>query len=232
MAAHPEEVRTATAQRTHSLPAGQTLPLAARLKETERAPFELVDLERNAEGRPVKERGRQTLTLPSFSTFEEIPEGRVVPPTGYLLDGAWAARIQPILEAHGIKTFSGKMRLPLPLSHFIESSRKVSSRPFQGVFALDLQGRWSAEPSQGQAAWSVEDLDHGLWVPLTQPRGRVAFYLLDPRSPDGLFHWGAFHSALLRGGWGEAPRFPVLAVGAPLEKFDALTGAPGAMKAE
>ena len=232
MAEHAEAVKAATAVRGHALSAGQALPLAARLKETERGAFDLVALERDAEGRPVRETGRRTLTLPSFASFEDLPEGRVTAPAGYLVDGAWAARVQPVLEAHGIKTFPGKLRLPLPLSHFAESARKLSSRPFQGVFELDLQGRWSPEPPQGQAPWSPEDQDRALWVPLAQPRGRVAFYLLDPRSPDGLFHWGTFHSALLRGGWGEAPRFPLLAVGAPLERFDALTGAPGAMKQE
>lgn len=232
MAAHPEEVRAATAARGRSLPAGQSLPLAARLKETERAPFELVTLERTAEGLPIRETGRTALTLPSYTTFEDVVEGRVVPPAGYLLDGAWAGRIRPVLEAHGIKVFPGTLRLPLPLAHFTESGRKVATRPFQGVFELELQGRWSAERPKGHAPWTPADLDGALWVPLAQPRGRVAFYLLDPRSPDGLFHWGAFHSALLRGGWGEAPRFPVLAVGAPLERFDALVGAPGAMKAE
>ena len=232
MATHAEEVRAATAARTRSLPAGQPLPLAARLKETERAPFELVTLERNAEGLPLREVSRRTLTLPSFGAFEDLPEGRVVPPAGYLLDGAWAARIRPLLEAHGIKVFPGTMRLPLPESHFAESGRKVASRAYQGAFELDLQGRWSLERPKGQAAWTPADLDAALWVPLTQPRGRVAFYLLDPRSPDGLFHWGAFHSAVLRGGWGEAPRFPVLALGAPLERFDALVGTPGAMKSE
>ncbi len=232
MAAHVDEVKAATAIRTHSLPSGVTLPLAARLKETEQAPFELVTLQRNAEGRPERELSRRALTLPSYTTFEDLPEGKVLPPAGYLISASWAGQVRPILEAHGIKVFPGSMRLPLPESHFVESSRKVGARPFQGVFELDLQGRWSPDRPKGQPQWTPGDLDAGLWVPLAQPRGRVAFYLLDPRSPDGLFHWGTFHSALLRGGWGEPARFPLLALGAPLERFDALTGAPGAMKQE
>lgn len=52
-------------------------------------------------------------------------------------------------------------------------------------------------------------------MPLDQPLGRLAFYLLDPRSTDSLVFWGLFHTVLLRGNgmWGEPPRFPILAVG-------------------
>ena len=64
-------------------------------------------------------------------------------------------------------------------------------------------------------AWTTADLDRALYVPLNQPLGRLAFYLLDPRSSDSLVYWGTFHSALIRGDgmWGEPPRFPILAVG-------------------
>ncbi len=232
MAGHAAEVERATAGRRAPLAPGAVLPLAAQLVETERAPFEVVDLERNAQGLPVAEKGRRTVELPSFTTFLDLPEGRVVTPTGFLVDAAWADRVKPLLEAHGIQVLPGTARPDMPPAFFQESGRKVGTRAFQGVFELDLQGRWVAQPPKGPAPWTASDLDRALWVPLAQPRGRVAFYLLDPRSPDSLVHWGVFHSVLLRGGWGEASRFPVVAVGLPEEPAIARQGAPGATKPE
>ncbi|HJV89677.1 MAG TPA: M14 family zinc carboxypeptidase [Holophagaceae bacterium] len=232
MAAHPRDVEHATAMRLQPLHAGDTLPLAAKLVETEKAPFEVVELERNAEGLPIAEKGRHTVTLPSLTTFQDLPEGLVKVPAGFLMDGAWADRLRPLLEAHGVKVLPGTARPALPPAFFTESGRKVAPRAFQGVFELELQGRWTAEAPKGYATWTAADLDRALWVPLDQPRGRVAFYLLDPRSPDSLAHWGLFHSVLLRGGWGEAARFPLVALGHPGDPQPAAQGTPAARKPE
>jgi hypothetical protein len=50
---------------------------------------------------------------------------------------------------------------------------------------------------------------------LNQPLGRLGFYLLDPRSGDGLVYWGYLHAYYARGKgmWGEPPRQPILAIG-------------------
>ncbi|MBI3132233.1 MAG: hypothetical protein HYZ13_13010 [Acidobacteria bacterium] len=232
MASHPRDVEQATAARLQPLRSGDTLPLAARLVETEKAPFEVVELERTAEGQPLAEKGRHTLTLPSLTTFQDLPEGAVQVPAGFLVDGTWAERIRPLLEAHGVRALPGTARPTLPPAFFAESGRKVGSRAFQGVFELDLQGRWTPDAPKGHSPWTAADLDRALWIPLDQPRGRVAFYLLDPRSPDSLVHWGLFHSVLLRGGWGEATRFPIVAVGLPPEARVASTGTPAARKPE
>jgi hypothetical protein len=144
----------------------------------------------------------------------------VAVPSGYLVDGAYASRVKPLLEAHGIRVLPGSHRQG-PVSHFVETGRSLAKVPFQGIFGLDLQGHWSGqEPHRPmQERWTAADLDHALYVPMDQPNARVAFYLLDPRSPDGFVHWGFFHATLLRndGSWGEPPRFPVAAVGAPSE---------------
>lgn len=193
-----------------------TLPLSAQLKEVERYAFDWVDPIRDAQGRVIGEKGRTRLELPSFVGFE----GRdfVALPAGYLIDPAFGPSLRPLLEAHGLKVQGGSARpTGLPLLYFHESARKVSPSAYQGVFTLELQGAWKAAPSlkKLQLAWSPADLDQALYVPLDQPLGRLAFYLLDPRSTDSLVFWGAFHSALIRGDgmWGEPPRFPILALG-------------------
>jgi hypothetical protein len=192
------------------------LPLSAKLKEVERAPFDWVDALRDEKGRVVGERGRTHLVLPSYVGFEG--QDFVTLPRGYLVDPAFAPSVRPILEAHGLTVLEGRARpRTMPLLRFQESARKLSASAYQGVFTLELQGAWKADvPARKlELPWKAEDLDRALYIPLDQPLGRLAFYLLDPRSTDSLAFWGLFHSALLRGDgmWGEPPRFPILAVG-------------------
>jgi hypothetical protein len=192
------------------------LPLSAKLKQVERYTFDWVDPIRDSKGRLTGEKGRTRLDLPSFVGFEG--QDFVTVPAGYLVDPAFASTVLPMLQAHGLKVMEGRARpRGLTVLHFQETGRKVSSSAYQGVFTLELQGAWRAEPvlKKLQMAWTPADLDHALYIPLDQPLGRLAFYLLDPRSTDSLAYWGTFHSALIRGDgmWGEPPRFPILAVG-------------------
>jgi len=193
-----------------------SLPLSAKLKQVERAAFDWVDPIRDGQGHLVGEKSRTHLVLPSFVGFEG--QDFVTVPAGYLVDPAYAPTVLPLLQAHGLKVLKGSARpRNLATLHFQESGRKVSASAYQGVFTLELQGAWKTEPAPKklQLAWAPEDLDRALYIPLEQPLGRLAFYLLDPRSTDSLAYWGAFHSALIRGDgmWGEPPRFPILAVG-------------------
>lgn len=223
LAARPAEVadarRAAQARWAAAWRAGPpSLPLAAAFREVERRPFDWVEPLRDARGRVVGEKSRTRLVLPAFVAFE----GRdaVVLPRGYLVDAASAGRIRERLAAHGIRMLPGRARpAGETVLHFHERSRDLAKGAYQGVFTLKLQGAWRAEAPEPRAGapWTAEDLDRALWVPLDQPAGRLAFYLLDPRSDDGFVFWGSFHAALVRGDgmWGEAPRFPVLALGRP-----------------
>lgn len=221
MAAHRAEVRgeiqKAQARWTDGWAKGPVaLPLSAKLKEVERAAFDWVDPLRDEQGRLTGEKGRTRLELPSFVGFEG--QDVVTAPAGYLVDPAFAPAVLPLLQAHGLKVLKGSARpRNLAILHFHESSRKLSASAYQGVFTLELQGAWKAEPAPKklQMPWAPADLDGTFYIPLDQPLGRLAFYLLDPRSTDSLAFWGLFHSALVRGNgmWGEPPRFPILAVG-------------------
>ncbi|HJU83956.1 MAG TPA: M14 family zinc carboxypeptidase [Holophagaceae bacterium] len=228
MAAHPSEVATAR-RGARLLP--EALPLSAEMVATERHGFDLVDPIKNDEGRVLGEKSRRHLELPAHTAFQGL--GAVALPQGYLVDAAYAFRVKPLLEAHGIKVLPGSARPKgVVTGHFVETGRTLAKAPFQGVFALDLQGRWSAEEPHRpmQQRWAEADLDRALYVPLVPATARAAFYLLDPRSPDGLVHWGFFAETLLRndGSWGEPPRFPILAVGPPPESPVAAPPANGA----
>lgn len=221
MAEHRDEIRgeiqSAQARWTEAWKqAPVSLPLSAKLKEVERAAFDWVDPVRDEKGRLVGEKSRTHLILPSFVGFEG--QDFVPVPAGYLVDPAFVAAVRPLLEAHGLRVLEGRMRpRTLPLLRFEETGRKLSPSAYQGVFTLELQGAWKAgaAPKPMELPWTPEDLDRALYVPLDQPLGRLAFYLLDPRSTDSLVFWGLFHTVLLRGNgmWGEPPRFPILAVG-------------------
>ena len=225
LAAHKAEVKAAEAAADKAwMKARPELPLRAEMVKTEDHAFTLVDPIWDADHKLVGEKGHREVTLPSFVSFE----GRdfVKLPAGYLVDPAYAFKVRPVLEAHGIKALPGTARPKAPLGYFEESNRHLAKEAFQGVFALDLQGAWSLHPPTRPMTqtWTAADLDRALWVPLDQKNGRVAFYLLDPRSPDGLVHWGFFHESLVRGdlAWGEPLRFPILAVDPPIE--DKITG--------
>lgn len=228
LAAHKDEVKKAESDADATWMKTQPeLPLKAEMVKTEEHTFTLVDPVWDANHKLVGAKGHRDLTLPSLVSFE----GRdfVKLPKGYLVDPAYAFKVRPVLEAHGIKVLPGSARPKGALGYFIESGHHLEAVAFQGVFALDLQGRWSREDPRKPMlqTWTSADLDHALWVPLDQRNGRVAFYLLDPRSPDGLVHWGFFHESLVRGdlAWGEPLRFPILAVDPPAE--EAITGGEG-----
>ncbi|HXC16843.1 MAG TPA: M14 family zinc carboxypeptidase [Holophagaceae bacterium] len=221
LAAHKEQVKAAEAKAEADWMKGRPeLPLKAEMVKTEERSFTVVDPIWDADRKLVGEKGRREVTLPSFATFE----GRdfVKLPMGYLVDPAYAFKVRPVLEAHGITVLPGSARPKAPLGYFTETSRTLAKEAFQGVFALDLQGGWSLQaPARPMLQkWTDADLDHALWIPLDQKNGRVAFYLLDPRSPDGLVHWGFFHESLVRSdlAWGEPLRFPILAVDPPVEE--------------
>lgn len=193
-----------------------TLPLGFEPIETETYPFEVITPIRNADRQIIGETARTTMTLPAFLTWKDLD---VVPlPTGFLVDPIYAEIVKPRLERHGIHTYPGTLRPKRePVLHFHETERVLSPDSFQGIYPLSLKGMWQSEPQTKprMLPWKEADLDHALWVPLDQPLGRLAFYLLDPRSPDGLVYWGLFQSTLVRSKlmWGEPLRFPILAVG-------------------
>lgn len=191
------------------------LPLGFQPVATETHLFDVITPIRNANRQIIGEKARQTLDLPAFLTWKE--KDLVTAPLGFLVDAIFADEVRPILERHGLKVLPGSARPRHGrVMHFHETGRELSKDAFQGVHPLTLRGAWQPEPQAKPhiLPWRSEDLDRALWVPLDQPLGRLAFYLLDPRSPDGLVYWGAMQSALVRSRlmWGEPPRFPILAL--------------------
>jgi hypothetical protein len=65
---------------------------------------------------------------------------------------------------------------------WVTDSATIAPRPFQGRRESTLHGRWVPGPPLTLAAGTVI-------VPVAQPLGVVAMYLLEPESDDGVVNW-------------------------------------------
>jgi hypothetical protein len=84
------------------------------------------------------------------------------------------------LRAHGVRF----ERAPLPASveEFRIDSATTARNELERHRERRLFGRWQAARPRASGAW--------LRVPASQPLGRLAFTLLEPRSDDGFAAWG------------------------------------------
>jgi hypothetical protein len=126
-----------------------------------------------------------------------------------LVPGAWLvpATLEAVVErlaAHGIRYESLPEAREMDVEAFAIARSTASEREFQGHRERTLEGRWQTVRETVPAGTVI--------VPTAQPLGRLAFYLLDPRSDDGLVAWNVLDAALEG-----AERYPVLrAVRSPI----------------
>ncbi len=128
------------------------------------------------------------LTLQVPMRDQVVPAVSVtLPAGGWLVPAPVAGPVQERLRAHGIRY----ERLPaarrgLQAEVFRASEAIFEPRPFEGRQGLRVKGAWAPE---------AVDLEAGaLFVPVDQPRARLAAYLLEPASPDSLLAWGFFNA--------------------------------------
>ena len=115
-----------------------------------------------------------------FEPTRSVPMARVyvVPP------GPWMAPVADKLRQHGIVVEELAEPLEAEVVTFTPSSLTKASRPFQGHHELRMQGAYESGRTTLPAG--------SLVVRLAQPLGRLAAYLLEPESDDGLFNWNFF----------------------------------------
>ena len=184
------EVITAKARR--ELPT--RLPLNASLKVSERFVFDVIEPIKDEQGKLIGERSRKKIKLPALTSYQYTDW--VSLPEGYLISGDRLEDIKKRLSAHGIP-YERVSQKQLSAKHwsFIEDERKESPRPFQGIKTLSLKGHWVPSlGTQQKNPWSQDKLQTAVYVPLTHGKARLAFYLIDPRSPDGLVYWRMMNS--------------------------------------
>ncbi|WP_051403672.1 M14 family metallopeptidase [Pseudoxanthomonas sp. J31] len=114
-----------------------------------------------------------------------------VPAGGYLVPPAWAARVQPLLDIHGVQYRRLDAPRPaLPVRAFRAESITFAAHSSEGHQRVELQGRWQDERHDVPAG--------SLYVPAAQPLARLVLAMLEPQAPDSLAAWGAFNNAFER----------------------------------
>lgn len=178
---------------------GSQLPLRAEL---ERAP-EPVDIllgEVTEEKHPVDGHImhlRRDVKIPErmaeYGTFKGTQFERV--PSAYFVLPTLTAAVER-LGMHGVTATPLKSSTRMPIEEF-RIDKSETARPFQNHNERTLTGAWRAGERQLPAGT--------LRVDMKQPLARLAFYLLEPRSDDGLTNWNFLDEALK-----DAPVYPIL----------------------
>ncbi|HXU81920.1 MAG TPA: peptidase M14, partial [Polyangia bacterium] len=123
------------------------------------------------------------------SVYDQLTPALLVraPRAGYVVPAAHAAWVARKLDLHGIQYRALPKAARLPALAFRADEAKFAATPFEGRQPLKLAGKWRAE---------TRDVPAGsLFVPIAQPRARLAMHLLEPTAPDSLAAWGFFQTA-------------------------------------
>jgi hypothetical protein len=125
------------------------------------------------------------MKMTDFGIFAPTEKSDV--PYAYLID-ARATKAVENLRTHGIVVERLNAPAKLRAEQFVIANAQHSAREFQKHRELTLTGAWKS---------NEVSFDAGTYVVRTnQPLARLAFYLLDPRSDDGLFEWNFFDELL------------------------------------
>lgn len=123
---------------------------------------------------------------------EIVPSLQVpAPKGGYLVSPAYAEIVAAKLRQHGIAfTRIDRALDDAKVDSYRDDSPAFSAGSSEGRQRLTVDGAWSAD---------VQDIGAGaLFVPIAQPKSRLAMALLEPQAPDSMLAWGWFNNAFER----------------------------------
>ncbi len=129
---------------------------------------------------------------------EVVPGARVTAPKGgYLVPAMHAAWVGEALRRHGVDfRVLGTPLRRARLQTFRADKAAFAAGSSEGRQRLTLEGDWKLETRDVAAG--------ALFVPIAQPRARIAIALLEPLAPDSLAAWGAFNNHFERKEYMEA----------------------------
>jgi zinc carboxypeptidase len=131
---------------------------------------------------------RRPVKMPEFGTFKATDSERV--PSAYYVPADLSKAVD-VLKAHGIQMTPLSSARTIKGEEFrIENSE--TAREFQGHRERTVTGAWTAAERQLPAGT--------LRIDMKQPLARLVFYLIEPRSDDGLLDWNLLDEALERDG--------------------------------
>jgi hypothetical protein len=183
-------IRTATEAADRARLVDQRLPLRAEMQNT--GTIEVLMGEVSEEKHPgdghvmnLRKDVKKPETMLDYSTFKGIEAERV--PSAYYVPAGLAQALGR-LEAHGVVMTPLKSAAKVAVEEFRIESSEAAANSFQNHNERTLTGTWVP---------AARELPAGtMKIEMTQPLARLAFYLIEPRSDDGLADWGLLDEAL------------------------------------
>ena len=131
---------------------------------------------------------REYITFAPTRTLE-MPKGWIIPKA--LADSPRLAATLERLRWHGIKFDQTAAEMRLAVERFTIADMTKATRPFQNRYEARLKGTFD------RIQLTVES--GSIFIPSNQPLARLAFYLLEAESDDGLVTWNVLEEGLAAG---------------------------------
>ena len=188
---HARAIRGVTESADRRRIIGTQLPLRAEL---ERAPApveillgEVIEEKHPVDGHIMFRRAdvRKPERMPEYGTFRGTERERV--PSAYFVPPSLRDAIDR-LRAHGLRLEALERPVTIPVEEFAIESSEMAAQPFQNHRERTLKGSWKRVERTFPAGT--------LRIDMKQPLARLAFYLIEPRSDDGLANWNLLDEAL------------------------------------
>jgi hypothetical protein len=129
--------------------------------------------------------------MKDYGTFEAtrrlpMPHGWLIP-RPHVDSGRYSAAIDR-LRWHGLVVQKVAAAAQIDVERFVVATVTKAERPFQGHHEARLTGKYAAAKLSAQ--------EGALFIPASQPLARLAFYLLEPESDDGLVTWNLIETGV------------------------------------
>jgi hypothetical protein len=188
--ANADRIRNATEMADRARLVGERLPLRAELQNT--GTVEVLMGEVSEEKHPVdghimnlRKDVKKPEAMLDYLTFKGLEPERV--PSGYFVPAGLVQALDR-LRGHGVAMTPLKSPTKVAVEEFRIDSSVTAATAFQNHNERTLTGAWV--PAERELPAGT------LRVELTQPLGRLAFYLIEPRADDGLVDWNLLDEAL------------------------------------
>ena len=188
--AHADRIRKAADAADKQRLIGARLPLRAEMQNTgtiEVLMGEVADEKHPVDGHimQLRKEVKNPETMADYSTFAGLEPERV--PSAYFLPPTLTDAIER-LKAHGVVLTSLTKPTTVAVEEFRIASNTTAPNAFQNHNERTLTGAW--QPADRQLPAGTLRID------LAQPLARLAFYLIEPRSDDGLVDWNVLDAAV------------------------------------
>jgi hypothetical protein len=189
--AHATPIKKLTAEADRRVIVGAKVALRAEMeKSADSVEILIGDVteEKNPVSGTMMYRRADTVTpekMPEYGTFKATETERV--PSAYYIPAELTKAVDN-LRAHGVVMTPLKTAQTVQIEQFTIQTSVLSERKFEGHNERTLTGTWG--PGERELPAGT------LRVDMRQPLARLAFYLIEPRSDDGLVDWNLLDEAL------------------------------------